>query len=100
MGATGGTVLVLLDHYEEHRLGTLEKVIYMDLMVTPEYLRRIHDSRPEACVYALRLDRGLSPESALRCVPGEPWGGERCLTDHGIVPGAGSVGELLNNSWV
>lgn len=101
MGATGGTVLALLDHFEQHRLGSPEKVIFMHLMVTPEYLRRIHDNRPEVCVYALRLDRGLSSEDVLQCVPGERWDEERGLTDHGyIVPGAGGVGELLNNSWV
>lgn len=101
MGATGGTVLALLDHFEEHRLGTPKKVIFMHLMVTPEYLRRIHDNRPEVCVYALRLDRGLSAEEVLRSMPGERWDEERGLTDRGyIIPGAGGVGELLNNSWV
>ena len=101
MGATGGTVLALLDHYEEHRLGKPAKVIFMHLMVTPEYLKRIHDERPEALVYAMRLDRGLSTPDVLQCVPGERWEEERGLTDKGyIVPGAGGVGELLNNSWV
>jgi uracil phosphoribosyltransferase len=37
----------------------------------------------------------------LQCEPGERWDEERGLTDLGyIVPGAGGVGELLNNSWV
>lgn len=101
MGATGGTVLALVDHYEQHKLGNPEKIIFMHLMVTPEYLRRLRDNRPEVIVYALRLDRGLSPKEVLQCVPGERWDDERGLTDYGyIVPGAGGVGELLNNSWV
>ncbi len=101
MGATGGTVISLVHHYEEHKLGTPEKIIFMHLMVTPEYLRRLRDERPEVIVYALRLDRGLSSEAVLKSVPGEHWDEERGLTDQGyIVPGAGGVGELLNNSWV
>jgi uracil phosphoribosyltransferase len=101
MGATGGTVLALLDHYEEHRLGKPAKVIFMHLMVTPEYLKRIQQERPEVCVYAFRLDRGLSSDEVLQSIPGARWDEERGLTDKGyIVPGAGGVGELLNNSWV
>ena len=73
----------------------------MHLMVTPEYLRKLADTHPEVVVYAMRLDRGLSTERALRAVPGECWDEERGLNDQQyIVPGAGGVGELLNNAWV
>jgi hypothetical protein len=52
-------------------------------------------------VYALRLDRGLSSDRALASVPGKYWDEERGLNDtQYIVPGAGGVGELLNNAWV
>jgi hypothetical protein len=52
-------------------------------------------------VYALRLDRGLSPPAVLRTEPGTHWAEERGLNDiHYIVPGAGGVGEILNNAWI
>jgi uracil phosphoribosyltransferase len=101
MGATGSTVMALLDHLQQHHLGTPRKIILMHLMVTPEYLKRVSQAHPALCVYALRLDRGLSDPAVLREVPGARWDEERGLSDKGyIVPGAGGVGELLNNSWV
>jgi hypothetical protein len=52
-------------------------------------------------VYALRLDRGLSPAEVLETVPGERWSEEKGLTDHHyIVPGGGGLGEIMNNSFV
>jgi uracil phosphoribosyltransferase len=52
-------------------------------------------------VYALRVDRGLSPPEVLATVPGTRWSEERGLDEHQyIVPGAGGVGEILNNAWV
>ena len=46
---------------------------------------------PEVIVYALRLDRGLSPADVLQ-TPGERWTEERGLTDkHYIVPGGGGL---------
>jgi uracil phosphoribosyltransferase len=101
MGATGSTVLAMLDLYAHDRLGRPAKLVFMHLMVTPEYLRRVSRDAPEAHVYALRLDRGLSPPDVLATIPGERWDEERGLTDQGyLVPGAGGVGELLNNSFV
>ena len=77
------------------------KLIAMHLMITPEYVRNMREAHPDVIVYALRLDRGLSTEKALASVPGTHWDEERGLTDtQYIVPGAGGVGELLNNAWV
>ena len=73
----------------------------MHLIVTPEYIRRVHEAHPDLVIYALRLDRGLSDPAVLRAVPGERWDEERGLNEkHYIVPGAGGVGEILNNAWV
>jgi len=70
-------------------------------MITPEYIRNVLQAHPDVAVYALRLDRGLSSERALASKPGQYWDEERGLNDRQyIVPGAGGVGELLNNSWV
>ena len=58
-------------------------------------------AHPDIVIYALRLDRGLSPADVLATVPGTRWDEERGLNDHQyIVPGAGGVGEILNNAWV
>lgn len=101
MGATGSTILALVDHIKRHGLGTPRKMLLLHLMVTPEYLRRFATLEPWLTVYALRLDRGLSSPDVLKTLPGVRWAEERGLTDKGyIIPGAGGVGELLNNSWV
>jgi len=51
-------------------------------------------------VWTARLDRGLSSAEVLKQRPGTRWNEERGLNEHGyIVPGAGGLGELLNNSW-
>jgi uracil phosphoribosyltransferase len=61
-------------------------------------VRRQH---PDVIVYALRLDRGLSPVEVLTAVPGERWEEERGLNEHHyIVPGGGGLGEVINNAYV
>jgi len=100
MGATGSTVSKVLAHYEEAVHGTPLKVIALHLIVTPEYLRHVR-RHPEVIVYALRLDRGLSPPDVLDTVPGTRWEDERGLNEHHyIVPGGGGLGEVMNNSYV
>lgn len=101
MGATGSTVSKVLEHYQVEVRGTPGKVIAVHLIITPEYLRHVRTRHPEVIVYALRLDRGLSPPAVLATRPGERWDEERGLTDHHyIVPGAGGLGEIMNNSFV
>jgi uracil phosphoribosyltransferase len=101
MGATGSTVSKVLSHYGAEVRGKAAKVIAVHLIVTPEYLRHVRAHHPEVIVYALRLDRGLSSPEVLATTPGERWDEERGLTDHHyIVPGAGGLGEIMNNSFV
>jgi len=100
MGATGSSMISAIDHYKKLD-GTPAKCIALHLMITPEYIRNVLQAHPDVAVYALRLDRGLSSERALASKPGQYWDEERGLNDRQyIVPGAGGVGELLNNSWV
>ncbi|MEM6791102.1 MAG: uracil phosphoribosyltransferase [Myxococcota bacterium] len=100
MGATGASMVSAILHYQQRLQGTPAKCIAIHLIVTPEYLDRLTRDVPDAVVYALRVDRGLSSEQALRATPGTV-AGERGLNDVDyIVPGAGGVGELLNNAWV
>jgi len=98
MGATGSSMSAAIGRYRE--LGTPARVVALHLIVTPEYLRRLRTDHPDAIVYAYRYDRGLSPPAALAALPGTH-AAERGLDDrHYIVPGAGGLGELLNNAWV
>jgi uracil phosphoribosyltransferase len=99
MGATGSTLLRAVRHYREHH-GRPARVLALPMIVTPEYLRAVLDEVDDVVVYAGRLDRGLSPPEVLAAPPGTHWDRERGLDDHSyIVPGAGGVGEVLNNSW-
>ena len=101
MGATGSSIISAISHYKTALQGEPAKCIAMHLMVTPEYIRNVKAAHPEAVIYSLRLDRGLSSPEVLACKPGERWDEERGLNDQQyIVPGAGGVGELLNNAWV
>ena len=101
MGATGSSLCNAIEHYKSTVHGTALRYVAMHLMVTPESLRRVTEQHPDVVVYAFRLDRGLSSERALAAVPGEHWDEEKGLNDtQYIVPGAGGVGELLNNAWV
>jgi uracil phosphoribosyltransferase len=101
MGATGATISKVVEQYGPELYGKPGKIIAVHLIITPEYLRHVTRKHPEVTVYALRLDRGLSPPDVLEAVPGERWDEERGLTDkHYIVPGGGGLGEIMNNSFV
>jgi uracil phosphoribosyltransferase len=101
MGATGGSLCEVLDHYERTGHGRPARAVFVHLIVTPEYVRRVLGAHPEVRIHALRLDRGFSSPEALAFPPGTRPGDERGLDDHQyIVPGAGGLGEVLNNAWV
>lgn len=98
MGATGSTIVEAVKHYKS--LGKPKTLIALHLIITPEYLAKVTEDCPELQVFALRLDRGLSPADVLKEVPGKRWKEEKGLNNHHyIVPGAGGVGEILNNSY-
>jgi uracil phosphoribosyltransferase len=73
MGATGSSLIEAVNHYRSY--GKPRKII-----ITPEYLQALKAKQPEVIVYALRLDKGLSPVQY-------------------ILPGAGGLGEIMNNSY-
>ena len=99
MGATGGTLAEALDLFKTH--GKALKYIALHCIVTPEYLKKIKATHPDLKVYAVRLDRGLSPPHVLDSVPGTYWDEERGLNHkHYIVPGGGGFGEVMNNAYV
>lgn len=99
MGATGSTIDTAMAVYAGR--GKPRRFIAMHLIVTPEYLARVTKKYPELVVYAIRLDRGLSDPSILKTVPGTHWEKEKGLNPkHYIVPGAGGLGEVINNAYV
>lgn len=101
MGATGNTLISTLDYYKKEIVGPCRFMIAMHLIVTPEYLKKVTESHPDALIYALRVDRGLSSPAILKTPLGTHWDQERGLNDKDyIVPGAGGFGEIMNNSFV
>ncbi len=101
MGATGASMTSAIEHYKTRLDGMPAACIPMHLIVTPEYLRNVLRAHPETRIYALRVDRGLSAPAILATTPGTHWDDERGLDDHQyIVPGAGGVGEMMNNAWI
>lgn len=99
MGATGSTLVKALDLYKN--CGKAKKYIAIHCIITPEYLKNIHSSHPDLEIYAIRLDRGLSPKEVLDSMPGTFWDREKGLNEkHYIVPGGGGFGEIMNNAYV
>lgn len=100
MGATGTSLSTVISHLEE-RYGKPAQMLLLHLIVTPQYLRYVTDHHPTAQVFALRLDRGMSPPDVLATELGERWAEESGLTSNDyIVPGGGGFGELMNNAFV
>ncbi|MCB9091635.1 MAG: uracil phosphoribosyltransferase [Halobacteriovoraceae bacterium] len=101
MGATGGTISRVYDYYEKTIEGTPLKMLSLHLIITPEFIKKVTENCPNLEVFALRLDRGLSDPEVLQQPYGKFWDKERGLNEYQyIVPGAGGVGEVLNNSYV
>ncbi|MCB9682234.1 MAG: uracil phosphoribosyltransferase [Alphaproteobacteria bacterium] len=101
MGATGGSLAQALDVFRDLEGGPPARMVALHLIVTPEYLRHLSRTHPTTHIYALRVDRGLSAPDVLAAVPGARWDEERGLDAHDyIVPGAGGLGELINNAFV
>ncbi len=99
MGATGGSMARVISQYKKEVKGEAFKYVAMHLIVTPEYLKYMQQQHPDVEIFAVRLDRGLSSDDILHTVPGTHWDQERGLNDNQyIIPGAGGVGELLNNT--
>lgn len=100
MGATGGSLDRAIQYYKDVVPGQARAYVALFLTVTPEAVRRLLSAHDDLFIIALRLDRGLSEPAVLEQLPGaSPQ--EVGLTDKQyIVPGAGGVGEVLNNSFV
>lgn len=101
MAATGTSLCGVIQRYLQADGGRPRRIVSLHLVVTPEFLARVARELPDLVVYAIRLDRGLSPPEVLATRPGARWAEERGLNERQyIVPGAGGMGEVLNNAWV
>ncbi len=101
MGATGSTMSVAAELYKSHPDGAPQRIVALHLIVTPEYIARMSALHPDVEIWALRLDRGMSSQRILDTTPGLHPDEERGLNErHYIIPGAGGMGELLNNTRV
>ena len=101
MGATGNSLCEVIEYYKTKVSGTPKKWIALQLIVTPEFVKKVTTTHPDVEIYGARLDRGLSPAHVLQTTPGTHWELEYGLSDiQYIVPGAGGVGEIINNSFV
>lgn len=101
MGATGGSLSHCVTHYKENVPGKAHKYVALHIIVTPEYIQRMSKDHPDVKIISIRLDRGLSDTETLKTIPGTNPEKEKGLNDNQyIVPGAGGVGEILNNSYV
>jgi uracil phosphoribosyltransferase len=101
MGATGNSLATAMTSYAGGALGTPKTMITLNLIVTPEFIRRLTSAFPDVQIFAIRLDRGMSPPDVQAATPGRFWEQESGLDDRQyIVPGGGGFGELMNNSWI
>lgn len=102
MGATGSSTTAAIDLYlKKYCEKAPRKFIALHFIVTPEYLKHMKRHADVLEIFSLRLDRGLSSTEVLKTKLGEKWDKEKGLNENGyIVPGAGGIGEILNNSHV
>ena len=101
MGATGSSMCNAISYYKSSLSGKPGPIITLNLIITPEYVRRVVTEHPDVRIYALRLDRGMSHPDVLATTPGERWSEEVGLNAHQyIVPGGGGFGELMNNALI
>ncbi|MFT7621665.1 MAG: uracil phosphoribosyltransferase [Myxococcota bacterium] len=101
MGATGSSMCNAIEYYKNRLDGAPGHIVAIHLIVTPEYIKRVTTDHPDARIYALRLDRGMSSREVLQTKPGSNWEQESGLNPvQYIVPGGGGFGELMNNALV
>jgi uracil phosphoribosyltransferase len=101
MGATGASLTKAIEFYRDEAGGEPERIITLNLIVTPEFVTNLRAAFPKAIIYAYRLDRGMSDPDVLATLPGTHPDRERGLNDiQYIVPGAGGLGEVINNVFV
>lgn len=101
MGATGTSIATVIDYLKANHGKAPARILSLNLIVTPEFIRNMQAAHPEVEIYAWRVDRGMSDPAVLAKNLGAEPSGERGLNDVDyIVPGGGGFGEILNNAFV
>ena len=101
MGATGGSLATAIEAYLARGLGVPKRIITLNLIITPEFIKRIQSIDFNVEIFAVRLDRAMSSNKALASQPGTLPDEESGLSPAAyIIPGGGGFGELMNNSWI
>ena len=98
MGATGSSISDAIGLVKELP-GTPQDIVCLHLIITPEFIAKVTADHPDVHIYGLRLDRGLSSPEALAAKPGSVEGECGINEVQYIVPGAGGLGEIINNSY-
>ncbi len=98
MGATGSSMSDAVGLVKALP-GAPRAIVCLHLIITPEFIARMTNDHPDVEIFALRLDRGLSPPEVLAARPGEMEGEVGINEIQYIVPGAGGLGEVINNSF-
>jgi uracil phosphoribosyltransferase len=78
MGATGYSVSEVIDFYQK-KFGRPKKFVVVNLVITPQYIKKLEKIDATVHLYAARLDKGLTK-------------------DDFIYPGLGGVGEMISNT--
>jgi len=101
MGATGGSIVQTVKFLKDNYNCDGATFVIIHLVITPEYVLKVRAQQPNIEVFSVRYDRGLSSQEVLNLPFGKNIEQERGLNDIDyIVPGAGGMGEVLNNSFV
>jgi uracil phosphoribosyltransferase len=98
MGATGASISDAIALVKALP-GAPRDIVCLHLIITPEFIAKVTSVHPDVHIYALRLDRGLSSPEALAAKPGSVEGESGINEVQYIVPGAGGLGEIINNSY-
>ena len=78
MGATGGSIQEVVNFYQK-KYGKPKRFVVINLIITPQYLKKCEKIKVPLSIYAARMDKGLTK-------------------DDFIYPGLGGVGEIINNT--
>ncbi|MEZ4464102.1 MAG: hypothetical protein R3F43_06165 [bacterium] len=98
MGATGGSLSTAIANYLE--LGQARRLVTLNLIVTPEFIRTLQARCPGVVIYALRArPRACRRRTSWTRCPGPTGTASRAWTP-GSTSCRGRRRELMNNSWV
>lgn len=101
MGATGHSMTEVIDFYKNLPGPAPKAFVALHMIITPEYISQMSRTHPDLKIITARVDRGLSSKEVLQSPLGTHPEQEVGLNELSyIVPGAGGIGEIINNCFV